>query len=79
MANWIKAQDKFPEPHQHILATITENGKPVVVACWYCQDHKIIMKERPNAQTYSYAIVQAWMLFPEADAAEEILEEVAVT
>ena len=79
MANWIKAQDKSPEPHQHILATIMENDKPMVVACWYCQDHKIQIKERPNAETYSFAIVHAWMPFPEPYVEEEKLVEVAVT
>ena len=79
MTNWIKAQNKLPEPHQHILATIMENGKPTVVACWYSQDNKIKIKEGPNSPIYCYSIVHAWIPFPKPFVEEEMLMDTEIT
>jgi hypothetical protein len=64
MLDWINSQEKRPEPHQHILVTIKENGKPTVVACSMVDKDRIQIGEGPTLRTYSFSIVKAWLPFP---------------
>jgi len=65
MINWIKNEDRTPEEHQRILATVELNGKTSVVPCWYIENNRILLNDAPNAPTYSYSMVRAWQPFPE--------------
>ncbi|TXK46386.1 hypothetical protein FVR03_10905 [Pontibacter qinzhouensis] len=61
---WIPSSEQLPELRQNILATIDEHGHPTVVACWYVGDNRIKMDSSPNAKTYDFSIVKAWIPFP---------------
>ncbi|MFT2007851.1 DUF551 domain-containing protein [Pontibacter sp. 13R65] len=62
---WIKSSENLPAMRQKILATIEEHGRPTVVACWYVDDHRIMMDHLPDSKTYDFSIVKAWQPFPE--------------
>ncbi|GEO06660.1 hypothetical protein AAE02nite_43240 [Adhaeribacter aerolatus] len=65
MLGWIKKEDKIPQEHQRILATVEMNGKTSVVPCWFVADNRILLNDAPNSQTYSFSMVRAWQPFPE--------------
>lgn len=65
MAQWITHDKGTPQLKQQILATIEEQGKPKVVACWYVEDNRIKLDQHPDSLTYAFAIVKAWQPFPE--------------
>ena len=65
MENWIRKEEKLPEEHQRILATVKLHGKTAVVPCWYIPDNRILLNDSPDSQTYSFSMVKAWQPFPE--------------
>ena len=65
MSSWIRSNERLPEEHQKILVTVEHNGKKTVAPCWVIDNNRIMFSETPNAPSYSFAMVKAWLPFPE--------------
>jgi len=65
MIQWIRSNERKPEEHQKILVTVEQHGKKTVAPCWFIQDNRIIFSDTPNSPSYSFAMVKAWLPFPE--------------